>query len=370
MIVAERLALWKTHLRYKRPMKAFSTKAALLSCAAALWAAVPLEAADNLSAKAAPVKIIFDTDIGNDVDDVQALAVLHAMQSRGQCELLGVTITKPDELAGPFANAANTFYGRPEIPIGFTRAGLTNDPSKFLGLVEIKDGGRFRYPHTLMRSSDAPPATRLLRTLLSRQPDESVVLVQVGFSSNLAALLDTPADELSALTGRDLVKQKVRLLSIMAGAFQSIGSNNHWLEYNVIKDLPAARKLAREWPTQIVWSGYEIGLAVTYPATSIERDFAYVEHHPVAEAYQLYCPPSHDHPTWDVTCALYAVLADRDYFGLSSAGRVTIEEEGFTRFTPAKEGRDRVLVLHESQVARIREALIQLTSQPPCYVLK
>ena len=72
---------------------------------------------------AAPVKIIFDTDIGNDVDDVLALSVLHALQSRGECELLAVTITKPDELAGPFVDAVNTFYGRPAIPIGFTHSG-------------------------------------------------------------------------------------------------------------------------------------------------------------------------------------------------------------------------------------------------------
>src|SRR6266702_4535338 len=109
----------------------------------------------------APVKIIFDTDIGNDVDDVLALSMLHALQTRGDCELLAVTITKPDELAGPFVDAINTFYGRPGIPIGFTRSGLKNDPSKFLPLALAKDGTRLRYPHRLRRSSDAPAATEL-----------------------------------------------------------------------------------------------------------------------------------------------------------------------------------------------------------------
>jgi len=46
-----------------------------------------------------PVKIIFDTDIGNDVDDALALGLLHALADRGACELLGVTITRSDELA-------------------------------------------------------------------------------------------------------------------------------------------------------------------------------------------------------------------------------------------------------------------------------
>ena len=112
---------------------------------------------------ATPTKIIFDTDIGNDVDDVLALSVLHALQTRGECELLAVTITKPDELAGPFVEAVNTFYGRPGIPIGFTHAKLTNEPSKFLPLAETTDGGKLRYPHRLKRSSQSPEATALLR---------------------------------------------------------------------------------------------------------------------------------------------------------------------------------------------------------------
>jgi hypothetical protein len=311
---------------------------------------------------ASPVKVIFDTDVGNDVDDVLALSVLHALQSRGECELLAVTITKPDEYAGPFVNAVNTFYGRPEIPIGFTHSGLTNETSKFLPLAEAMDGKNLRYPHRLKRSSDAPEATALLRKILSGQTDHSVVLVQVGYFSNLAALLDTPADASSLLTGRELVQQKVKLLSVMAGSFKLKG---HQLEYNVVQHLPAAKKLARDWPTPVVWSGFEVGIGVPYPAVSIERDFHYVPHHPAAEAYRLYSPPPHERPTWDLTSALYAVRPDRGYFGLSEPGRVSVEEDGFTRFTPAPEGRDRFLTLSEVQIPRVKEALVQLASQPP-----
>jgi hypothetical protein len=310
----------------------------------------------------APVKVIFDTDVGNDVDDVLALSVLHALQSRGECELLAVTITKPDELAGPFVDAVNTFYGRPGIPIGVTHAKLTNEPSKFLPLAEVKDGRKLRYPHRLKRGSDAPKATALLRRILSHQPDGSVVLVQVGYFSNFAALLDTAGDGASPLPGRELVRQKVKLLSVMAGSFKPAG---HDLEYNVVQDLPAAKKLGRDWPTPVVWSGFEIGIAVPYPAVSIERDFGYVPHHPAAEAYRLYNPPPHERPTWDLTSVLYAVRPDRDYFGLSPSGWVTVEEDGFTRFVPAPEGRDRYLLLNEAQVVRVKEALVQLASQPP-----
>jgi hypothetical protein len=326
-------------------------------------AATAVYAAEAPPPKAPPVKIIFDTDVGNDVDDVLALSVLHALQSRGDCELLAVTITKPDELAGPFVDAVNTFYSRPGIPIGYTHAGLKNEPSKFLPLAEVKDDGKPRYPHQLKRSSDAAAATHLLREILSRQPDHSVVLVQVGYFSNFAALLDTPGDTVSPLSGRDLVQQKVKLLSVMAGAFKPGG---HLCEYNVVQDLPASRKLARDWPTPIVWSGHEIGVALPYPAMSIERDFGYVPHHPAAEAYCLYNPPPHERPTWDLTSVLYAVLPDRGYFGLSMPGDVVVEQDGFTRFTPNPQGRDRFLTLTEVQAARVKEALVQFASQPPC----
>jgi len=324
-----------------------------------------LFSARSSPAESAPVKIVFDTDIGNDVDDVLALSMLHALQTRGDCELLAVTITKPDDLAGPFVDAMNTFYGRPWLPIGFTHAGLTNEPSKFLALAEAKDGSGWRYPHRLERSSDAPPAVQLLREVLSRQPDHSVVMVQVGFFSNLAALLDAPADAASSLGGRALVEQKVKMLSVMAGSFQPISHSQHFLEYNVTQDLAAARKLARDWPTPIVWSGFEIGIALPFPAVSIERDFAYVAHHPAAEAYRLYNPPPHERPTWDLTAVLYAVFPGRGYFELSGPGQVTVEADGFTRFTPGEKGRDRYLILDAAQAPRVKEALVQLASQPP-----
>ncbi|MCC6820391.1 MAG: nucleoside hydrolase [Verrucomicrobia subdivision 3 bacterium] len=312
----------------------------------------------------APVKIIFDTDIGNDVDDALALGLLHSLQTRGACELLCVTITRCDELAGPYVDAMNRFYGRP-LPVGCIRSTPEGDTSKYLPLVQTRDGDAFRYPHTLQRSSDAPDALKLLRRLLAAQPDGSVTLVQVGYFSNFAALLDTPADDISPLKGVELVRRKVKLLSVMAGAFQTIEDNNRFCEFNVYKDIPASQKLAREWPTPIVWSGVEIGIALPYPAVSIEQDYRYVPHHPIAESYFAFMPPPHERPTWDLTSALYAVLPERGYFGLSAPGAVTVEADGFTRFSPKAGGRDRFLKLDTTQRARTLEALVQLCVEPP-----
>jgi len=315
-----------------------------------------------------PVPLIFDTDIGNDVDDVLALGMIHALESRGYCKLLAVTITKDHALAGPFVDCVNTFYGRGEIPIGSVKDGPTPKQGKFIGLAEQRDGQKLRYPHEANSESDGE-ATEVLRRALAKAEDASVVIVQVGFSTNLARLLDSKPDDISLLTGSELVEQKVRLISIMAGAFEKIpdaaGKLHDHREYNVVKDIAAAKKLAGEWPTPIVWSGYEIGLTVRYPSASILRDYDYVEHHPLAEAYHLYSPPPHNRPTWDLTSVLYAVQPEHGYFEVSPAGEVEVAENGLTTFTANENGRHRYLVLTPEQRIRVTEALVQLSSQPP-----
>ncbi len=313
----------------------------------------------------APVPLIFDTDMGNDCDDVLALGVIHALQSRGECKLLAVTITKDNDLAAPFTDVVNTFYGRGDIPIGVCRSGATPETGKYNVIAQRAE----EFPHDLKSGKDAPAAVTVLRTALASQADGSVVIAQVGFSTNLANLLKSQPDDISPLTGSELVAQKVRLLSIMAGAFTQIPGENGQLfdhkEYNVVQDLPSAKSLCQDWPTPIVWSGFEIGLNLTYPHESILQDYNYVAHHPLSEAYILYIPPPHDRPTWDLTSVLFAIRPDRGYFDVSPAGRVTVAADGLTSFTANEHGRDRYLVLTEEQKGRVREALVQLSSQPP-----
>jgi purine nucleosidase len=329
-----------------------------------LTALLGLSAGKSAAADGRPIPLIFDTDIGNDVDDVLALGVIHAFASRGECELLAVTITKDHPLSAPFVDAVNTFYGRGDIPIGVVRRGPTPEASKFTGLANEKDGQSLRYPHDLMSGAGAPDAVAVLRSTLSAAKDHSVVIVQVGFSTNLARLLASSPDKTSPLSGIELVRKKVRLLSAMAGAFQSNGQEPQ-PEFNVKLDIESARAVCSDWPTPIVFSGFEIGVAVTYPAESIERDFAYVRHHPLAEAYVLYNPPPHNRPSWDLTSVLYAIRPGDAYFDLSPPGRVHVTNAGGTTFKPQSAGPHRYLILKPDQAMRLREALRELASQPP-----
>ena len=163
-----------------------------------------------------------------------------------------------------------------------------------------------------------------------------------------------------------LVRAKVRLLSVMGGAFVT-SEKKPALEYNIVKDIRAAQTLVAKWPTPIVFSGFEIGVAIPFPHECIERGFAYVEHHPLAEAYTLYNPPPHDRPTWDLTSVLYAVRPGDGYFDLSSPGRVTVSDAGVTSFTAEPNGAHRYLILNLEEKIRVREALAELASEPPAF---
>ena len=311
-------------------------------------------------------KIIFDTDISGDVDDVLALAMLHALADREHCELLAVTISKVNPLTGPFTDAVNTFYGRPDLPIGVTRDAQRRR-SKYLKLALEQDKLAARYPHDIHSNEELPEAVALLRKTLANEPDHSVVIVQVGLAVNVARLLQSGPDDASPLAGIELVRKKVKRLSVMAGAFETINGDDHYLEANVRNDVPSMQTLAEMWPNEVpvIWSGFEIGIAVPYPRRSIHLDFEYVAQHIVKEAYLLHSGPNHDRPTWDLTSVLEAVFPERDYFELSGTGNVTIEDDGFVAFTPSGEGRDRFLILAPEKRSRVVEALTLLTSQPP-----
>lgn len=318
---------------------------------------------------AEPVKVIFDTDITGDVDDVLALALLHSLADRGECELLAVTISKINPLTGPFTDATNTFYGRGDIPIGVTRDAQRRE-SRYLKLVNEKQGEAWRYPHDVLSNESLPDAVKLLRKTLAAAPDHSVVIIQVGLASNLADLIESQADEISRLSGSELVRKKVKLVSVMAGAFEPIRGNRHFLEANVINGISAMQRFARLWPRDVpvVWSGFEIGIAVTYPRESIARDFEYRPHHIVKEAYLLHSGPEHDRPSWDLTSVLCAVRPHDNYFKLSAKGNVSVADDGFVSFTPDAVGRDQYLIMDQTQAIRVREAFRQLVSQPPVAV--
>ncbi|MEM7699569.1 MAG: nucleoside hydrolase [Verrucomicrobiota bacterium] len=321
-----------------------------------------------LSVRAAePVPVIFDTDMGNDIDDAMALVILTQLAQRGAVDILAVTSSKDHPLSAPYIDALNTYYGFPEVPIGAVRNGATPEEGRYSAVAKRKSsGGDLLYPHDVNSGEEVPDAVSLLREKLSEAKDGSVVLMQVGFFTNLARLLDSPPDDISEKSGKDLITQKVKRTIIMAGSFAPIRQNTRYIEYNVIKDIPSAQRLADDWPGELVWSGFEIGIASPYPWESIASDFDYLPNHLLKESYISWVQGKEvDRPTWDLSVVLHGAYPERQYFDESALGKVTVDDRGHTDFEVNKDGNDRYLMMSDLQAARVVEAYIQLCSEPP-----
>src|SRR6266508_5631871 len=72
----------------------------------------------STAAAAEPLKVIFDTDIDGDNDDVAAAAILHAFADAGQVEILAMGVVSLCPYSPACLDAINTYYGRGDIPIG------------------------------------------------------------------------------------------------------------------------------------------------------------------------------------------------------------------------------------------------------------
>lgn len=309
-----------------------------------------------------PVKIIFDTDIGDDIDDALALAMLHTLADRGEVELLAVTISKDNPWCAVYTDILNHFYGRPDIPIGVVTNGKRPNDGYATTVASRKVDGQFVYPRSLESGTMAPNAVDLMRRILAQQPDNSVVLMSVGPKTNIARLLKSNRDKRCPMNGMELVKTKVRSYVMMGGDFRKSAAP----EFNIKVDAEAAREVFEMWPTPIVTSGFDVGKKVYFPAESIEKDFGYVKDHPVAEGYRAYAKMPYDRPTWDLTAVLYAARPDRGYFRLSEPGQVTVDDTVVTHFTPAEDGKHRYLTLPDDRCDAVRQACIELASSPPC----
>lgn len=308
-----------------------------------------------------PVPVILDTDMGNDIDDVFALGVLHALQSRGECRIVAVTVSKDHPLSAPFCDVLNTFYARANIPVGVLRTGKSSGHGPYLPQVmKPRADGSPAFPHSLKRSSDAPLAVPVLRKALASLRDGAAVVLAIGPLTNIRDLLDSAPDEHSPLDGKALAAAKVRVLVVMAGDFSKPKA-----EFNVFSDLNAAAAVFNRWPAELVACPFEMGEWVHYPELSLEKDFRFPAPHPLLEAdLATFGGKRNGFMAWDLLTVLYAIRPDRGYFNLSKAGTIQLDPAGVTHLKEEKEGRHRY-IMRRGSPDRVREALTSLASQPP-----
>jgi inosine-uridine nucleoside N-ribohydrolase len=308
------------------------------------------------------MQVIFETDIGEDIDDALALAMLNNYVDMGSIDLLAVMYNKDYLYSAKYIDMVDTWYGHPNIPIGKVVNGKKGNLTYAKKIVDMKENGKPVFKSSITDYKKLPEAVKLYRKLLWQADDSSVVIISVGFSTNLARLLKSGSDNIAPVSGKELVGKKVKFLSMMGGCFD--GSIER--EHNIIFDVHSAFELFEEWPTNIVVSPFEVGVKIRYPAVSIEHDFSYVRHHPVADAYKLFLKMPYNRPCWDLTSVLYAVEQDSSWFTLSPMGRVSVDTlTGKTFFTEVEGGSHRYLSVDSLCAAKIKQRLVQLVTLVP-----
>jgi hypothetical protein len=316
--------------------------------ASALAAALALAVA-VLSAAPAPTQVIFDTDIGDDCDDAGALAMLHALADRGEIEILAVMISNRAPHAAACADAINTWFGRPDLPLGDIKsAANTQTNDRYATFVAEK------FPHSVRSKDDLPDAVQLYRRILADQPDASVVLVAVGPPTNISDLLDSPADAVSPLTGVELVRRKIKFYSSGGNGRANLprgeaGWNYKW-------DLAAARNELAKWPETVpfVEAGGS-GLTMSTGAGYGQKPAGHI----IRSCYEQFHRRSTNlgRATWDQLRLWYAVR-DRSLFETSPPGDLTLEADTFIYARSPDRNRRYAYVKDQARLAAEIESLM------------
>ena len=234
-----------------------------------------------------PKKVIFETDMSTDVDDVGALATLHALADSGEAEILAISFNEVHPSAADAICAINTWYNRGDIPIGIYKGDLADpDESSYLDTIAT-------FPHNLP-TVPTPSSLELYLQVLREQPDNSVTIISVGFLNNLYDLLKTDPD---------IISQKVTELVVMALLIDD--------PYNTVRHdlIDKSEYVIHNWPTSLVISHY--GESVHTGARLAETP----AENPVREAYyRRFNGQYKGRSSWDQLAVLYGVRGLSNYF--------------------------------------------------------
>lgn len=281
-----------------------------------------------------PIKIIFDTDIGGDCDDAGALCLLHRLCDKGEAELLAVTHCFDSPYLAGCIDSINTYFNR-KVPIGINHGAFWYGE----GVYAKQLCENFPNDYPAADYSKVPDTLTVLRRALANEADGSVTLVVTGALTSMEKLYNSPADDICALSGKELIKKKISRTVIMGGRFFEswpmpifMGATSFdkpmVAEGNIeVSGRTACDTVCQKWPVEIVYASYEIGsyifTMVDYPTRAEKND-------PVAAAYYIHNKGKGRY-SWDLAAVLEAIRPNK-YWNYHEFGQVFIDENFVTRF--------------------------------------
>jgi inosine-uridine nucleoside N-ribohydrolase len=257
-------------------------------------------------------KVIFDCDLGDDIDDAYALGYLLTLQDR--YEILGIT----------------TCYGRTEdraiLAQKFLAVTGENHIPVYVGKNTSKSSERanwyadqFYWVKGSPLTKKPQGATDFIRSQLKKYPGE-VIIFSVGPVTNLAPL------------GAEL--QKAKAIYAMFGSFKIgyDGSSKINSEWNVLCDIPAAKSFVQSG-ANIIYAGLDVTAMVKLSAEN--RLKLLMRQSPLTSAMQgLYVLWGQETPTLFDPVAI-GMETNPELFTTEKV-HVYVDDKGFTRLDPTK----------------------------------
>ena len=266
-----------------------------------------------------PIDLILDTDIGSDSDDVGAMMVLHRLRQAGECDLLAVTSSTSRKDSVAIIDVINRYYGA-DVPTGNVKGKKCSEGGThgmYSRAVAFAYGSRYI-------KEEPENAVTVLRRALAAAKDK-VRLVTIGSFANVAGLLKSCADEISPLSGAELVERKVSEMYSMAGNFKGV-TNFYGYEFvaecNVLLSLEDSIYVAENFPRPIVYSPFELGVKILTGEKLLTG-----ADNPMKMAYYVHNAGPRE--SWDPVTAYMAVKGEGD-FVMKENVCVKVKENGAT----------------------------------------
>lgn len=294
-----------------------------------------------------PIKLILDTDVGSDCDDMMAISYMIAAERKGLVEPLAITLSHPADYAAAGIRGLYRSYGA-EAPV-------MGQMSK-----EIPRGDWYgqKIYEKFGKESDLAPvenALTLLRKTLA-ESDGDVTLCAIGPLTNVAALLESKGDEISPLCGVELMKKKCSRLVLMAGGFVPDENGKNRPEWNVKVDIEASKKVFELCENEIYTLPWEVAHTMITGKRAVE---IFGEDHPLTLAFLCF-HNSVGRSSWDPATLLWALEGDRDLFTLTEAGRIEVDGIGTTDFYPDENGKHYVIKIKQNENEKFEDAQIRV----------
>jgi hypothetical protein len=254
-----------------------------------------------------PRGIVYDSNFGETIDTVLALALLHGFEGKTKARVACLSTSKANLKSAQLCDVVEKFYASATtglaalfmtgLPIGLA-SGDSPDSPILTATLDRKDGeGKLVYTPRIQKMNDTAVPEVLMRNSLLAQYDGNCSVVLAGPATNLARLLALREAE-------DLIASKVKMLVMT--------------EESLDADAAAAKSVIASWPSPIVLVDREVSAQLLYPGASIEKDFGYTTAHPVADAYRAAHAAPYDAPSAAMAAMLHAIQPDAGYFKLSA----------------------------------------------------